>query len=74
MVQVSADVSRRFTTGVAQQRCMRQGRVAWFGASKSPVVSCLEMMACALTPLIPKELVPANKSQPLFPLLRDLDS
>ena len=53
---------------------MRQGRAAWFGASKSPVVSCLEMMACALTPLIPKELVPANKSQPLFPLLREYDS
>ena len=74
MVQASADVSRRFTTGVAQQRCMRQGRAAWFGASKSPVVSCLEMMPCALTPLIPKELVPANKRQPLSPLLSESDS
>ena len=56
----TADVSSMHTAGAAQQRCLRQGTPARFGPSVDVLSHSSARMACAFTPLMPKELVPAG--------------
>ena len=60
--EATADVSSMQIAGAAQQRCLCQSRSVCFGSSIHGLSRSLARRAWALTPLMPKELVPAQDS------------